>query len=156
MKKKNVSPIPKGYPVLSPHLSVKGATGALEFYKKAFGAKERMRIPGPDGTLGHAEIDLNGAVVMLADEFPGCGTGSPATLNGTSVTMMLYVKDVDAAFARAARIVEAIVAIVRPGRRNWMLWERNAAISTATNGRCWREANACGRPRRLAPGYPGA
>jgi len=99
--KKKVSPIPKGYPVLSPHLSVKGAAAALDFYKKAFGAKERMRIPGPNGSLGHAEIDINGAVIMLADEFPGGGAAAPTTLNGTSFSLMLYVKDVDAAFARA-------------------------------------------------------
>jgi PhnB protein len=99
--KKKVSPIPKGYPVLSPHLSVKGAVQALDFYKKAFGAKERMRVPGPNGTLGHAEIDVNGAVIMFADEYPGGGTGSPSSLNGTSVSLMLYVKDVDAAFTRA-------------------------------------------------------
>jgi len=99
--RKKVSPIPKGYPILTPHLSVKGAAAAIDFYTKAFGAKERMRVPGPDGLLGHAEIDIHGALVMLADEFPGGGAASPSTIHGTSCSLMLYVKDVDASFARA-------------------------------------------------------
>ncbi len=103
-KKKKVDPIPKGYSILTPHLSIKGATEALEFYKKAFGAKERMRMPGPNGTIGHAEMLIGPAVFMLADEYPGGGGGgvvAPATLNGTTTSFMIYVKDVDAAFARA-------------------------------------------------------
>ncbi|HUR38562.1 MAG TPA: VOC family protein, partial [Planctomycetota bacterium] len=100
-KKKKVSPIPKGYSVLTPYLSIKGAAAALEFYKRAFGAKQRMKISGPNGSIGHAEMTIDGAVIMLADEFPGIGTAAPASLNGTTSSLMLYVKDVDAAFARA-------------------------------------------------------
>jgi len=100
-KKKKVNPIPKGYAILTPHLSIKGATEALEFYKKVFGAKERMRMPGPNGTIGHAEMMIGPSVFMLADEYPGGGVAAPATLNGTTTSFMIYVKDVDAAFARA-------------------------------------------------------
>jgi PhnB protein len=99
-KKKKVSPIPKGYRTLTPYLALQGAGQAIEFYKKAFGAKERMRMNGPDGKVGHAELLIGDCVLMMADEFPGMNT-SPATLKGTSVTLMLYVKDVDAAFKKA-------------------------------------------------------
>ena len=99
--KKKVAPIPKGYSVLTPHLSIKGAANALEFYAKAFGAKTRMRMDAPDGSIGHAEMLIGDDVFMLADHFPGAGTAAPATLNGTTVSFYLYVKDVDAAFVRA-------------------------------------------------------
>lgn len=100
-KKKKVAPIPKGYAVLTPHLSIKGAARALVFYEKAFGAKTRLRMDAPGGIIGHAEMTIGNSVFMLADEFPGCGTSAPASVNGTTVTFYLYVKDVDAAYARA-------------------------------------------------------
>jgi len=99
--KKKVSPIPKGYSVLTTHLSIKGAAQAIDFYAKAFGAKTRLRMDGPGGTIGHAELMIGSSVFMIADEFPGSGASSPATLNGTTASFYLYVKDVDAAFARA-------------------------------------------------------
>jgi PhnB protein len=111
MAKKKVSPIPKGYPVLSIHLSIKGAAEAIDFYKRAFGAKERMRINGPGGTIGHAELLIGPALLMLADEFPGCGVSAPSTLNATTSTLMMYVKNVDAAQAKA---VEAGATAVFP------------------------------------------
>jgi PhnB protein len=98
--KKKVAPIPKSYKILTPYLAIRGGVQALDWYKKAFGAKERMRMPGPDGKIGHAELEIGDCVLMLADEFPGMNT-SPATLNGTTVTLLLYVKDVDAAFKKA-------------------------------------------------------
>jgi PhnB protein len=99
--KKKVSPIPKGYSVITPHLVIKGAAQALDFYRQAFGAKERMRMEMPGGIIGHAEMQIGPCAFMLADETPGCATPSPATLNGTSMSLYVYVKDVDAAFARA-------------------------------------------------------
>ena len=72
-----VDAIPKDYPGVSAYLTVHDATAAIDFYTQAFGAKERMRIPGPEGKLGHAELDLAGAVLMLADEFPQVGNRSP-------------------------------------------------------------------------------
>jgi PhnB protein len=99
--KKKVSPVPKGYAVLTPHLTIKGAAEAIDYYKRAFGAKERMRMAAPGGMVGHAELMIGDCVFMLADEFPGCASPSPATLNGTSASLYLYVKDVDAAFAKA-------------------------------------------------------
>lgn len=99
--KKKVAPIPKGYSVLTPHLSIQGASQALDWYAKAFGAKTRMRMDGPGGMIGHAEMLIGDDVFMLADVFPGGGTTSPLSINGTTVSFYLYVKDVDAAYARA-------------------------------------------------------
>lgn len=96
-----VKPIPDGFHTLTPYLTVKGAAQAIDFYKRAFGARERFRMPGPDGkTLGHAEVTIGDSILMLADEFPGCGQ-SPQALHGTPVSLLLYVSDVDAAFQRA-------------------------------------------------------
>lgn len=100
-KKKKVAPIPEGYSVLTAHLSIKGAAQALEFYAKAFGAKTRLRMDGPGGSIGHAEMTIGSSVFMLADEFPGSGAVSPASANATTVSFYLYVKDVDASYARA-------------------------------------------------------
>ena len=92
-----VKPIPDGFHTLTPYLSIRGAAQAIDFYKRAFGATERFRMPGPDGkTVGHAEIVIGDSIVMLADEFPQFGNTSPQTLNGTPVCFGLYVKDADA------------------------------------------------------------
>ena len=100
------------YPAAAvPYLMIRGATEALDFYKKAFGAEERMRFPAPDGTIGHAEIRIQGAPVFLADEGPGTGLQSPQQLGGTPVSVCIYVKDVDA-FARGA--VAAGAQVLRP------------------------------------------
>ena len=109
--KKKVSPIPKGYPILMSYLMVPGAADAIEFYKKAFGAKERMRMPGPNGKIGHAELQFGDSVLMLADFFPGMGVSSPEALKGTSFSFMHYVKDVDATFEKA---VEAGAKAIQP------------------------------------------
>lgn len=98
---KKVNPIPADYAGITPYLSVKGAAAAIEFYKKAFGATELMRLPGPDETLGHAEIKIGDALVMLADEYPDYGNLSPKTFGGSSVRLHMYVEDVDAFFERA-------------------------------------------------------
>ena len=93
-----------GFPTIMPHLVVKGGAEAIEFYKKAFGAVERMRMPwkGPDGVekVGHAELDFGGSVVMLADEFPGSGSAAPSG-GDASVVIHLRSPDVDATFAKA-------------------------------------------------------
>src|ERR1700724_2357384 len=90
-----VKPIPDGFHTLTPYLSVKGAAQAIDFYKRAFGAKERFRMPGPDGkTLGHAEVVIGDSILMLADEFPQAGNKSPQSLKGTSVSLLMYVEDV--------------------------------------------------------------
>lgn len=96
-----VKAIPEGYEGATPYLIIKGAAGALEFYKKAFGATELMRIQAPGGTVGHAEIKIGKAIIMLADEFPDMDCKSPQSFGGSPVSMMLYVQDVDAFVSRA-------------------------------------------------------
>ncbi len=96
-----VKPIPEGYRSVTPYLAVKQAADAIEFYRRAFGAKERMRMPGPDGKIGHAELEIGNSVIMLADEHPDMDFRGPASIGGTSVTLHLYVPDVDATFSKA-------------------------------------------------------
>lgn len=97
----DVKPIPEGVPRLTPYLSVQGATRAIEFYKKAFGATEVHRLTDPGGKILHAEIEIAGSPVMLAEEFPAWDNLSPPTLGGTPVRLHLYVEDVDAVAERA-------------------------------------------------------
>jgi len=96
-----VQPIPKDYPRLSPYLSVDDADRAIAFYCEVLGATEKMRMAGPDGKVGHAELALGDSVIMLADEHPDIGFLSPRRIGGTAVTLHTYVEDVDATFERA-------------------------------------------------------
>ena len=98
-----VNAIPDGYPTVSAYLCVDGAAEAIEFYKDVFGATERMRMAGPDGKIGHAELAIGDSVVMLADEHPDMGVLGPTAFGGTPVTIGVYVTDVDATFDRALR-----------------------------------------------------
>lgn len=106
-----VKSIPEGYHTATPYLIVKSAAKAIEFYKKAFGAEEMMRMLQPDGRIGHAEIKIGDSPIMLADEFPEKGASSPQSLGGSPVSILLYVEDVDAMFAQA---VAAGAAVQRP------------------------------------------
>jgi PhnB protein len=96
-----VKAIPDGMSAITPHLICAGAADAIEFYKKAFGAVEEARMPGPQGRLMHAMIRIGGAAVMLVDEMPEWGALGPKALKGSPVTIHLYVADADAAVARA-------------------------------------------------------
>ena len=107
----NVKPIPDGYHTVTPYLVQKDSKRALEFYKKAFGAEELMRLGGPDGKIGHAEIKIGDSPIMLADEYPEMGYRGPRALGGSPVSIMLYVEDVDACFNQA---VAAGAKVVRP------------------------------------------
>lgn len=97
----NTSHIYPGAHTLNAYLTIKGCNEAIEFYKKAFGAKERGRILMPNGMIGHAEIEIEGSLLMMAEENPEWGTKSPITLGGNPVTIGLYVKDVDAVVKQA-------------------------------------------------------
>jgi len=95
-------PVPDGYHTLTPYLVVKGASRALDFYAKAFGAKELFHMPLPDGRIAHAELRVGDSVLMLADECPERGTHAPgAGAGGASASVFVYVEDVDAVFASA-------------------------------------------------------
>jgi PhnB protein len=99
----DVRPIPDEYPRIMPYLYVDGGDAAIQFYTQVLGATERMRMPGPDGKLGHAELQLGDSVFMLADEFPEMGAHSPKSVGGTPVSIMAYVEDVDDVFERALK-----------------------------------------------------
>ncbi|MBS1910938.1 MAG: VOC family protein [Bacteroidetes bacterium] len=107
----SVNPIPEGYRGITPYITVRDAASAIEFYRNAFGATETMRIMQPDGRVGHAELLIGSAPIMLSDEFPEHGITGPQTLGGTPVTMHLYVEDVD---AFAERAVAAGATLLRP------------------------------------------
>ena len=96
-----VRAIPEGMHSLTPHLICRGAAEALDFYVRAFGAVELVRLPGPDGRLMHATLRVGDANLMLVDEMPEWGALGPLALGGTPVTLHLYVDDVDASFQRA-------------------------------------------------------
>jgi PhnB protein len=96
-----VKPIPDGYHTVTPYLVCKDAAKALEFYAKAFNAKETFRMPAPDGSVMHAEFQIGDSMIMLGEECPERGAKSPNTLGGSPVNIFLYVEDVDASFARA-------------------------------------------------------
>ena len=96
-----VKPIPDGYHTATPYLIVDGAADAVEFYKKAFGATEVMRLPAPGGKLAHAEIQIGDSRIMMADEAPEMGFQGPKALGGNAVSICLYVEDVDTLFQRA-------------------------------------------------------
>lgn len=97
----SAKPIPEGFRTITPHIIVRDANRAIDFYKQAFGAKELRRMPGPNGGLMHAELRIGDSILMLADEFPGMGALSPLSIGGTPVSIHLYVEDVDAATQQA-------------------------------------------------------
>jgi PhnB protein len=94
-------PIPEGYHALTPYLAVDDAARAIEYYKEAFGAKERGRMGAPDGKISHAELEIGDSLIMLSDSFPQSSTRPPSELSGTSASVFMYVEDVDAVVKRA-------------------------------------------------------
>lgn len=93
--------IPDGFHSVTPYLIVKGAAGAIDFYKRVFGATELLRMPDPSGKIGHAEIQIGDSHIMLADEYPEMGHRSPQTLGGAGVSLMIYLDGVDEVYKRA-------------------------------------------------------
>ena len=130
-------PLPRDMHVLSPHLVVAGAAEAIDFYKKAFGAVEKVRMPGKDGKLMHACVQICGSSVMLVDEMPQWGALSPKALNGTPVTIHLYVDDVDAFVGRA---VEAGATVKMPVAD--MFWGDRYGVIEDPFGHKWSIATA--------------
>jgi PhnB protein len=101
--KKKVMAVPAGFRTVTPHLVVRNARGAIAFYKSAFGAKEKMVMPTPDGGVAHAELRIGDSLVMLADEMPAMGATAPETVGGSPVHIFLYVPNVDKVFAQAVK-----------------------------------------------------
>jgi PhnB protein len=110
-------PVPEGYHTLTPYLAVDDATAAIEFYQRAFGAKERVRMHGPDGMIAHAELEIGDSKVMLADPFPQSSTRPPKELGGTSVGIFVYVENVDEVFQKA--VDAGATATMEPDDQFW-------------------------------------
>lgn len=120
-----VKPIPDGYHTVTPYLIIKGAAGALDFYKQAFGATELFRMEAPGGRIGHAEIRIGDSPIMLADEHPEIGALSPQSRGGTSVSILLYVEDADKLTEQA---VAAGATVLRP-IQNQFYGDRSASLA---------------------------
>ena len=122
----NVNPIPPGYSTVVPYISVKNANDAIAYYKKAFGAEELVRMPMPDGKVGHAELKIGDSMLLLADEMdhPDAVAKSPATLGGITAGLCLYVPDCDTLFNRA---VEAGGKVRRP-LKNQFYGDRSGTV----------------------------
>jgi PhnB protein len=99
----SVQAIPKGYHTITPYMTVRDAARAIEFYKQAFGAKERGVMKGPEGKVMHAELVIGDSIIMLADEFPEFGSLSPQSTGGSGTGLHIYIEDVDSAFDRAVK-----------------------------------------------------
>ena len=99
----SVQAIPKGYHTITPFMTVRDAARAIEFYKQAFGAKERGVMKGPEGKVMHAELVIGDSIIMLADEFPEFGSLSPQSIGGSGTGLHIYIEDVDSAFDRAVK-----------------------------------------------------
>jgi PhnB protein len=117
---------------VTPHLVCAGAAAAIDFYKKAFGATEMIRLPGPDGRLMHACLSINGSSVMLVDEFPEMNTAGPNSVNGSPVTVHLTVDDADAWVERAAKAGATVVAPVAE-----MFWGDRYGVVRDPFGHVW-------------------
>ena len=94
-------PIPEGYHTLTPYLTFEDAAEAIDYYKEAFGARERMRMEAPGGRIGHAELEIGDSLVMLSDAFPQSTTRPPSEVGTTTAGVFMYVEDVDAVFKQA-------------------------------------------------------
>jgi PhnB protein len=112
-----VQPVPEGYHTITPYLAVENAPEAIDFYKRALGAKERVRMPGPGGSVMHAELEIGDSVVMLSDPFPQASTKPPKELGGTSVSIMVYVDNIDSLYKQA--IDAGATSLMEPDDMFW-------------------------------------
>ena len=130
-----VKPIPEGYHSLNAYLAVNDAAAAIEYYTEVFGAKERLRMDGPDGKIGHAELQIGDSVLMLADPNPQSNYTPPTQLGGTSAGLLLYVEDVDAVVTKAT---EAGATLTMPVED--MFWGDRFGQVTDPFGHDWQIA----------------
>ena len=130
-----VKPVPEGYHTITPFLALDDAAGAIQFYKRAFGATERTIMPAPDGRVAHAEIQIGDSVVMLSDMFEQSQGKTPKAAGGTTVGLFLYVDDVDELFKQA--IDAGATATMEPDN---MFWGDRFARVTDPYGHDWQIA----------------
>ena len=147
--------IPEGFHSVTPYLALQDAAPAIDFYKKAFGASEVMRMNGPDGKVSHAEIKIGDSIIMLGSAPPNSGVRAPQSLNGSTVSIMLYVPDVDTTFDRAvsagAKTVQAVEnqfwgdrygRLTDPFGHSWSLATHIEDVSPAEMGKRAQQAMA--------------
>jgi PhnB protein len=125
-------PIPEGYQTLVPYLAVDDASAAIDFYTRAFGARERYRMPGPNGTIAHAEVQIGDCVMMLSDPFPQSSTKAPKELGASTGGMFVYVEDTDAAIEKA--VDEGATVLMAPED---MFWGDRFGTVTDPFGHTW-------------------
>jgi PhnB protein len=130
-----VKPIPEGYHSLNAYLAVNDAAAAIEYYTEVFGAKERLRMDGPDGKIGHAELQIGDSVLMLADQNPQSNYTPPKQLGGTSAGLLLYVEDVDAVVTKATETGATLTMPVED-----MFWGDRFGQVTDPFGHAWQIA----------------
>ncbi|CAN7646562.1 VOC family protein [Trinickia sp. LjRoot230] len=135
MSTSTVKAIPEGFHSVTPYLVCAGAADAIEFYTKAFGATELMRVPSPNGKIMHAQIKIGNSILMLSDESPECSSLGPKALNGTPVSLYIYVEDADRAFEQA---VSAGATVVSPMAD--MFWGDRWGHLTDPFGHAWHLA----------------
>ncbi len=131
----SVQPIPQGFHSVTPFLVVNDAAKAIDFYRRAFGAKEIMRMDGPDGKIGHAELKIGDSILMISDETPQTSVRSPRSLGGSTVNIFLYVDNVDTVFKQA----ESAGAKVNMPLEN-MFWGDRYGTLTDPFGHSWSVA----------------
>jgi PhnB protein len=112
-----VQPVPEGYHTITPYLAVDDASAAIDFYQRALGAKERVRMAGPGDSVMHAELEIGDSLVMLSDPFPQASTKTPKELGGTSVNIFVYVEDIDALYNQA--IDAGATSLMEPDDMFW-------------------------------------
>lgn len=129
---KKVNPVPAGYSTLTPGLAVRDAAAAIDFYKKALGAKEKSRMPGPDGKIMHSEIVIGNSRIMLGEENVQMGNPSPLSLNGSPISLYVYVKNVDKSFDQAIKSGASVAMPVMD-----QFWGDRAGMITDPYGHKW-------------------
>jgi len=165
---KKVNPIPEGYHSVTPYLCIKDAARALEFYKESLGAKEVTRMNGPDGKIAHAEIKLGDSMIMIAEENPQNEVRSPQSLGGSTVSIFLYVDNVDALFNKAlsagAKQVQPLAdqfwgdrygRLTDPFGHSWSLAQHIEDVAPEEMGRRAQEAAKAAAQRAQAAGHSG-
>jgi PhnB protein len=130
-----VKPVPEGYHTVTPYLAVDDAKAAIDFYERAFGARERTRMPGPDGKIAHAELEIGDSIVMLSDPFPQSTARPPKEIGGTSCGVFVYVENIDDFFQRA---VDAGATVTMEPED--MFWGDRFGSVTDPYGHAWQIA----------------